>query len=90
MPMEKHALKLPEGNHVLIFTMVGMESREEPVDKRTEIDVVLKEEVAEIDEVVVVGYGSTRKKDLTGSVVSVKPTEIRNVPFMSVDNAFGR
>ena len=83
----KYALKLPEGNHVLIFTMVGMESREEPVDKRTEIDVVLKEEVAEIDEVVVVGYGSTRKKDLTGSVVSVKPTEIRNVPFMSVDNA---
>lgn len=40
-----------------------------------------------VDEVVVVGYGTTKQKDFTGSVSSVKTREIRDVPFISVDDA---
>ena len=73
----KYALKLPEGNHVLIFTMVGMESREEPVDKRTEIDVVLKEEAAEIDEVVVTGIFKKARESYTGSVSTISSDDLK-------------
>lgn len=72
---------------VLVFSFVGMEPQEVRYTGQKGINVYLKEMTSEIDEVVVVGYGTTKKKDLTGSVVSVKTAEIKDVPFMSVDNA---
>jgi TonB-linked SusC/RagA family outer membrane protein len=56
---------------VLVFSFVGMTSKEEPVNSRGRIDVQLSENAREIDEVVVVGYGQMKRSDLTGSVVSV-------------------
>lgn len=73
----KYALKLPEGEHMLIFTMVGMEIREEPVGKRTEIDVVLKEEVAEMDEVVVTGIFKKARESYTGSVSTITDKDLQ-------------
>lgn len=59
--------KIPE-NAVLVFSYLGMKTIEIPVDGKTTIDVVLEENLSELEEVVVVGYGSQVKKDITGSV----------------------
>lgn len=56
---------------VLQFSFIGYESKEESVGNRTAIDVVLSDAATMIDELVVVGYGTMRKRDLTGSVSKV-------------------
>ena len=58
-------------NAVLVFSFVGFISQEVPIGSQRVINVVLKEEISEIDEVVVVAYGTTKKKDLTGSISTV-------------------
>lgn len=73
----KYTLNLPEGDHVLVFSMVGMESREEVVGKRTEINVELKEEAAEMDEVVVTGYYTQTKNSFTGAARTITAEELQ-------------
>lgn len=58
-------------NSTLVFSFVGMTTQEVPLNGRIKVDVVLKEEAIGLDEVVVIGYGTARKKDVTGSVASV-------------------
>lgn len=83
----KYALKLPEGEHILIFTMVGMEIREEPVGKRTEIDVVLKEDVTEMDEVIVTGYQTITKERATGAYSKLSGEKLANQPVVNLNEA---
>lgn len=61
---------------VLVFSFVGYKSQEISVGSRTLFDVVLEEDVTDIDEVVVIGYGVQKKKLNTGSTISVKGEEI--------------
>jgi len=62
---------------VLVFSQVGMETQEIPVENRTEINLVMQESNNQMDEVVVVGYGSVAKKrDLTGAISSVNAKKI--------------
>jgi len=61
---------------VLLFSMVGMGSREEAVGGRARIDVQLAEAAKNIDDVVVVGYGTVKKSDLTGAVAAVSAKEL--------------
>ena len=56
----------------LVFSAIGFATQEVPVNGRTTIDVVLEEDVQSLQEVVVVGYGTVKEKDLTGSVASIK------------------
>src|SRR5690606_10250439 len=63
----KYSLSVPEGS-TLVFSFIGFESQSFEVGTRNVIDVVLIEDVSSLDEVVVVGYGTQRKSDLTGSV----------------------
>ena len=74
-------------NAVLIFSFVGYESQTVSVNGRTSINVSLKLNIQQQNEVVVVGYGTTKKKDLTGSVSLISPKDIQDVPFTTVDNA---
>ena len=60
----------------IIFSFVGMKTKEIPVAGQSEINVVLEEDAIGIEEVVAIGYGVVRKRDLTGSVSSVKADEI--------------
>ncbi|MGV8092346.1 MAG: TonB-dependent receptor [Mangrovibacterium sp.] len=69
---------------VLLFSFVGMRTQEIAVADRIRIDVVLEEETIGIEEVVAIGYGTMRKSDLTGSVVSVKAEEINKFPASNV------
>ena len=66
---------------VLVFSYVGYKSVERPIGGKTSIDVRMETENSQLQEVVVVGYGSVKKSDLTGSVSTIKPETIteRNV-----------
>lgn len=62
-------LNVPEPEKIiLVFSMVGMKAREVVVGNRLRFEITLEEESSDLDEVVVIGYGSSKKKDLTGSV----------------------
>ena len=68
-------------NGVLEFTSVGFEPMEVPVNSRTTIDVTMRESTGtSLDEVVVIGYGTAQKRDLTGSIATVKAKEIADRP----------
>ena len=64
----------------LIFSFIGMTTQTIVVDSRTTINVTLKEESFVLDEAVVIGYGSAKKRDLTGSIETVKAAEIATKP----------
>lgn len=64
----------------LVVSYVGMETQVIDVNGRTSINVVLKESPETLEEVVVIGYGTIKKRDLTGAVSSVKSEEIRLAP----------
>jgi TonB-linked SusC/RagA family outer membrane protein len=63
-------------NAVLVISSVGYETQEVPVNGRSSINITLQNSSKELDEVVFVGYGTQRKMDVTGAVVSVKGEEI--------------
>lgn len=65
---------------VLQFSYIGYRNQEIPVDGRSEINVVLEREATMMDELVVVGYGTARRKDLTGSIASISSDEISKIP----------
>ncbi|WNH09009.1 SusC/RagA family TonB-linked outer membrane protein [Thalassobellus suaedae] len=62
----------------LVVSYIGFTTQEISVDNQTNITINLVEDTAKLDEVVVIGYGSMKKKDLTGSIVQVKPENLAN------------
>lgn len=70
---------IPVGS-TLIYSAVGMEDKEIVVGNQTRIDVTMQYSYEEIDEVVVIGYGTVNKKDLTGSISKISRTEFENRP----------
>lgn len=76
----EYTLNNVPSNAILEFSYIGMTSVEENVNGRTTINVVLTEDIQLIDEVVVIGYGTARKRDLTGSIASVKASDFADRP----------
>lgn len=74
----EYALQISENNAVLVFSFIGFVTQNISVMDRTVIDVVLLEEVTALDEVIVVGYGTVKKSDLTGSVERIKADDFQN------------
>ncbi len=70
-------------NATLVFSYIGMNTMEEPVNGRTTIDVTLSEDVQALEEVVVIGYGTARRIDLTGSIGSVSEDIIARQPALN-------
>ncbi|MGL5690011.1 MAG: SusC/RagA family TonB-linked outer membrane protein, partial [Bacteroidales bacterium] len=64
------------GNGILVFSYIGMEPQEIPVNNQKVINVTLKESAVALKEVVAIGYGSVKKGDATGSVTAIKADEI--------------
>lgn len=80
-------LKNVPANAVIVASMMGMETAQVPVGGRARIEIVLNESSLLMKELVVVGYGVQRKRDLTGSVASVKGDVINEFANVSVANA---
>ena len=72
---------------VLVFSFIGTKTQEVPVGNRSTIDVVLENDTEMIDEMVVIGYGSVKKSDLTGAVSVVKTDEFKNKMNLSIGDA---
>jgi len=72
---------------VLTFSMLGTIPKTIVVANQTVINVTLKSDIAQLDEVVVIGYGSVAKKDLTGSVSTVKTEELQTAVVANFDEA---
>jgi TonB-dependent starch-binding outer membrane protein SusC len=72
---------------ILVFSFLGMKSQEIPVNGQTAIEVVLKPENVEIEEVVAVGYGVVRKSDVTGALTSVTEKTIKERPLQNAVQA---
>ena len=75
------------GNPVLIFKYLGYKNREVVVGRQTQLNVRLEEDATSLDEVVVVGYGTQKRRDLTGAVTSVSGETVRSNPVSSVAEA---
>lgn len=72
----KFSLKVPENAQTLVVSFVGMNSQELPIGNKTNFTITLAQETIGLEEVVAVGYGTVRKKDLTGSVASVNSSKL--------------
>ena len=82
----KYAIKAGKKD-VLVFSFLGYEELRENVSGRKQIDVVLKPSAMTLDDAVVIGYGTQKKSDLTGSVAVVSADDINSPALVSVDEA---
>ena len=81
-------LKVPDAQKaVLVVSYIGMKTQRVPVAGKTQIDVVMEEDNTTLEDVVVIGYQTVRRKDLTGSVSSVSAKEIVSAPVANVAQA---
>ncbi|UGU16410.1 TonB-dependent receptor [Sinomicrobium kalidii] len=72
-----YSISVAGENSVLIFSYIGFKTEEVTIDGRSKIDISMQEDLARLDEVVVVGYGTQRRQDLTGAVSVVKAEELQ-------------
>lgn len=74
-------------NSILTFSFIGYESKAISVGTKTKIEIILEENSQMLDDVVVVGYGTQKRSDLTGSVASVSMKDMMKAPVKSFDEA---
>ena len=82
-----YKISVPSEGGTLTFSFIGMKTMEEAIGARSVINVQMKTDVAQLSEVVVTGYGSQLKREITGSVASVKGDVIEDLPLQSFDRA---
>lgn len=84
----RYNLSVPDGS-ILVFSFIGYETQRIEIGDRAVVDVVLQEDMAALDEVVVVGYGVQKKTSVTAAVSSIKGEEIARVPTTNLSNNLG-
>ena len=82
----KYTIEINKGN-TLTFSLIGMQTQDIKIASQSIINVIMHESTIELDEVVAIGYGTAKKSDLTSSIISVKPDELKNVKVGSAANA---
>ena len=82
-----YSITVPPDAVTLVFSYIGMETREELIGDRTIIDVTLAPDAVLMSEIVVIGYGTQRRSDLTGSLVSVSSSDFNKQPLTRIDQA---
>lgn len=74
-------------NATLVFSVVGMKSIETPIGDRSVINILMELDIYAIEELVVVGYGIQQRRDVSGSISTVRGADIRNTPVQTFDQA---
>lgn len=82
-----YTIELPKGINKLVFTYIGYQRQEIEVNGQTTIDIAMSEGVDIKEEVVVIGYQTKKKSDLTGAVAEVDMDEVGKIPYSSVEQA---
>lgn len=83
----KYSLEVKSTADVLVFSYIGYTTVEEMVGDRTSIDVTLAENSSQLDEVVVVGYTTQKRSEISGSVASIKSKDLAERPILRVEQA---
>lgn len=78
---------VPNDQAILVFSYLGMETREVKTGTNRVLDITLQETNNALDQVVVIGYGTTTVRDLTGAVSQVKMSDVEKAPVKSIDEA---
>lgn len=73
-------ITVPDENTVLVFSYIGYNQQELAVGNRTTINITLEVSTSQLDQIVVVGYGTQKKRDVTGSITNVKGDELAKMP----------
>src|SRR5690606_30191857 len=79
--------QVDNANAILVFSSIGYVTQEIPVGNRQSIDVGLEPDVTQLSEIVVVGYGTQRRQDLTGAIASVNGEDLKKVFITTPDQA---
>lgn len=79
----KFSLAVSNQNAIIVISYLGFSTLEIPVNNQSNLNVTLKEDASGLDEIVVIGYGTVKKRDLTGAVSTVKSDEIKLAPVAS-------
>src|SRR5690606_10705791 len=74
-------------NAILVFSYIGYQTQEIPVEGQTTIDVTLVSDAELLEEVVVVGYGRQKKANVIGSVTAISGSEVEAIPAPDITNA---
>jgi len=82
-----YSIEVPSGSDILTYSFIGFAAKQVEVGDQTRINVVLEPEKFGLDEVVVIGYGTVKKSDLTGSVASVKGEDLIKIASSSPEQA---
>jgi len=83
------SIQVPQGGDILVFSYAGFENTELRVTKPGTLNIKLRLKENNVEEVVVVGYGTAKKRDLTGSVASVSVNDLKKAPVASFEEALG-
>jgi TonB-linked SusC/RagA family outer membrane protein len=83
----RFTLKLTSASKILVFSYLGYLPKQIDVSGKSKLDITLEEDIKGLDEVVIVGYGTTKKITATGAVSSISGAEIRQSPTASLQNA---
>jgi TonB-linked SusC/RagA family outer membrane protein len=82
-----YSLQVPPDARSLMFSFVGYRTMEVVIETRTNIDVILPVDVFAVDEVIVVGYGVQQKREISGSIASVRGDALKTIPVQTFDQA---
>lgn len=82
-----YRITVPGDNAVLVFSFIGYQTAEVTVGTRSTVDVQIATDITQLTEVVVVGYGTQLKQDLTGNVAKVSGASIQNIPVTTFEQA---
>lgn len=81
-----YSIRVPEGNNLLEFSYTGYSTQEVEIGSSTIVNVTLTTDIAQLSEVIVVGYNSVKKSDLTSSVTTVTGDKLQAQPIGGIDN----
>ncbi|MEM9673114.1 MAG: TonB-dependent receptor [Bacteroidota bacterium] len=82
-----YSLNVPDDNDILVFSSIGFLTQEVPINGQSTINISLEEDISSLEEVVVVGYGTQKKSNVSGSIVSIGSEDIAKVQAPTFDAA---
>jgi TonB-linked SusC/RagA family outer membrane protein len=83
----RFSLTVDDNAETLVFSFVGFERLELPIEDRAEFNVELKPDIEMMEDLIVVGYGTQQKTEVTGAISSVRAEELQNIPAASFESA---
>ncbi len=82
-----YRLTIPSEAQFIVFSYIGYLKIEEPINNRNIINVVMVEDAQELEEIIVTGYSSQKKADVIGSISSLNPATVKDMPITGLDQA---